>query len=312
MANGQMKPIIKEIEKKLEAPGLIDKLSQLSNSELNSFNLELFRKQSERLNSSELLKNYSQNRFLIPSKISSIPYKEYELKWLRKAENKGIKPIQLSPLAPLGCCSVLSCVHQNNIVSAGRITEVISDATNVLALQIAKEFKVDKSKRIINYCTVHRHVRAQYFQNPELSAHFGVFCMVSGGYDMGSFLFELEQVKVHLLFYMRLLLKEFPNSFILRLYFKIYRANFKSKLLNHLGRISKRLSIIEDETDGTKDYYNTMRIKIFIMSNDKEIDLVDMGFVDWTQKLLNNKKHRLFISGSGLERIFKMKSEMRS
>jgi len=35
--------------------------------------------------------------------------------------------------------------------------------------------------------------------------------------------------------------------------------------------------------------------------------LSDGGFVDWTQKLIPDKKHRLLISGVGTELIHKMK-----
>jgi hypothetical protein len=34
------------------------------------------------------------------------------------------------------------------------------------------------------------------------------------------------------------------------------------------------------------------------------IELVDGGFVDWTQKLLGNKKERLLISGTGIDLQF--------
>jgi hypothetical protein len=44
--------------------------------------------------------------------------------------------------------------------------------------------------------------------------------------------------------------------------------------------------------------------KIFATrSTDKEHELVDGGDVNWTQKLLNNAKERLVISGCGSERL---------
>ncbi|MPN15427.1 hypothetical protein SDC9_162760 [bioreactor metagenome] len=50
-----------------------------------------------------------------------------------------------------------------------------------------------------------------------------------------------------------------------------------------------------EETDNS--YYHGINFKISI--NDMEI--VDGGFVDWTQKLLGNKKERLLISGAGVD-----------
>jgi hypothetical protein len=47
-----------------------------------------------------------------------------------------------------------------------------------------------------------------------------------------------------------------------------------------------------------------MCFKIFATpSTGREQELVDGGDVDWTQKLLNNAKERLVISGCGSERV---------
>jgi hypothetical protein len=48
-------------------------------------------------------------------------------------------------------------------------------------------------------------------------------------------------------------------------------------------------------------YYKTIQFKIGIRKNNQEFEIADGGDVDWSQKLLNNKKHRLFISGIGLD-----------
>ena len=45
------------------------------------------------------------------------------------------EPVELSPLAPLGTSSVVGTVHQNKVVSTSRNSEVLSDPTNVLALE---------------------------------------------------------------------------------------------------------------------------------------------------------------------------------
>ena len=49
--------------------------------------------------------------------------------------------VELSPLAPLGVCSVVGLASQNKIVSALRGTEVVSDPTNVLALECARRLR---------------------------------------------------------------------------------------------------------------------------------------------------------------------------
>lgn len=303
-----MKKIIDRIEKKLNAPGLVDRLaSSLSNSDLNSFYMALFRKQCQNLTPSDVLRQYENSRFVAPSKIDAIAFHELEIEWLKQAQKYGFMPIQLSPLAPLGTCSVAGRVDQNNIVSATRGTEVLSDATNVLALQVAGDLKKDASKRDIMYCTSNRNTRAQYFANPAFSAHFSIFSMVTGGYDIGGFEFELENIIHHLRFYYERLQQDFSNDLILKIYWKIDNDVFESKLMNNIESVLSGVKIVKDESDNTDDYYQTVRIMIFVKHGEQEIGIVDMGFVDWTQKLLNNRKQRLLTSGAGLELLLKIK-----
>lgn len=47
-----------------------------------------------------------------------------------------------------------------------------------------------------------------------------------------------------------------------------------------------------------------MQYTILLHINDKEIDISDGGFVDWTQKLIGNKKHRMLTSGIGLQPFY--------
>ena len=116
------------------------------------------------------------------------------------------QPIQLSPLAPLGTCSVIGLVDQNKVVSATRNMEVLSDATNVLALEGALKRKNllksnPKDKTCVDLCCAHQMVRAQFFDNSDFAAHFNLFGIVTLGSDKGNFLFEKEALIKHLHFY---------------------------------------------------------------------------------------------------------------
>jgi hypothetical protein len=64
-----------------------------------------------------------------------------------------------------------------------------------------------------------------------------------------------------------------------------------------------RIGFDQDRKQG-KGYCGEMCFKIFATpSTGREQELVDGGDVDWTQKLLNNAKERLVISGCGSERV---------
>jgi hypothetical protein len=124
---------------------LLNELAEnLTRSDLNTLLLELFRKRIEKLGPAELLKHFEKNRFVNPSTVDTIDFKEFELRCLKLARDRAFLPITLSPLTVFGTCSALGFVDQNNVMTALRGTEVVADATNVFALLIAKEFRRKK------------------------------------------------------------------------------------------------------------------------------------------------------------------------
>src|SRR5258708_6054096 len=180
-----MSDIAKSIQEKIGHPHLLDDLDKkLSNSDLSSLLLELFRKKAGNTNPAEVLHQFGTSRFAVPSSVDTIEFKELELKWLKEAKKKNFIPVTLSPLTPLGTCSALGYVDQNNVVSAVRGMELLSDATNVMALLVAHESTLQHQKPTLRYATTHRLVRSQGLKDPRHTAHFGLFCMVTGGMDI--------------------------------------------------------------------------------------------------------------------------------
>lgn len=298
-----MNKILQKIQEKLnKKEDILSGLKSLSSSELNSFLLEIFRLKSLEVTPSELMHQFRDNRFVTPSDTDIIGIKEIETEYLKHAVKNGFKTLHLSPLAPFGSSSFTGLVHQNNVVSALRGTEAVSDATNILALKIADDFIRIKDKQIaLNYATAHRHVRGQYFTDPNFSAHFSVFCMASGGFDTGNFTFEISQLKEHLKFHFELLNRKFSTD---RLTIRFYPSK---KVEGLRSLIEKELELylsgkrIEFMKELDTEYYKTIRFKIFVDTRDQQYDLADGGDVDWTIKLLGNQKHRLFISGTGID-----------
>lgn len=303
-----MKTIRQKLEEKINSPGIIKRIvGNLSNSEMNSFYLELFNEQSGKIKPSDLLRQFSQNRFTVPAPVDIISYKLREIEWLKSAEENEFKTILLSPLTPFGSSSAVGFVNQNNVVSAARNTEVISDATNTMALLAANELKTQKTKRTVRYSSTHRHTRAQHFDNPAFTAHFGAFCMISCGIDSGSFSFEAEELSRHLKVYLNMLHNEIEEESFIKVYFKNEERDFSEKILETVKDISGGARIITGDSDETRNYYEMVRIKIFVIYKGQEFHIVDMGFVSWGRKLLNNEKQRMLISGCGLELLYKIK-----
>ena len=303
-----MHNLIKKIQRKIsKEKDVLTGLQKLSGSELNSFLLELFRLRSQAVSPAGVLQEFRNNRFVLPAKTDVMRLKETELECLKYSEENGFEAINLSPLAPFGVCSSVGFVDQNNIVSALRGTEIVSDATNMLALKIANDFQNTTDKKLLRrYATTHRHVRGQYFTNPDYSAHFSVFCLASGGFDTGNFEFEIAQLQEHIRMLYSLLNRRFTHE---QLFIRFYLKNNTRKLRAFLESKqnvfwSDKEVDFQEETEN--NYYKSIRFKLFLKRDGYDIDLGDGGDVDWTQKLLGNKKHRLFISGIGLELVEKM------
>jgi hypothetical protein len=147
--------------------------------------------------------------------------------------------------------------------------------------------------------------------NPAFTAHFGIFCLATGGPDTGSFTFELEQLMDHLNIHFSVYSNEFDlnkERLLLKIFLKEKNEIFHQRLKDSIKNISDPTIVqIERQLD-PGDYYKLVQFKFFLVRNGQEVNLSDGGFVDWTQKLIPNKKHRLIISGVGTELIHKMQS----
>ena len=106
----------------------------------------------------DLVRQWERDRFTSPAIVDQRTMNELDSHLLAAAAE--FEALELSPLAPLGVCSVVGPTSQNKIVSALRGTEVVSDPTNVLALECAKRLR-EKPRRTIKLATCHRCVRAQ-------------------------------------------------------------------------------------------------------------------------------------------------------
>lgn len=303
-----MDTLLQKIQRKLGMTDLISRLvNNLSGSEFNTFMMEVFRQRSEQVQASHLLRSFRENRFVWPSTLDPITVKELELHCLKCAHEAGFKPITLSPVTPLGTCSATaSFVSQNNVLSALRGTEVVADLTNVLALQVARDLRDNANlSPVIKYASTHRHIRCQYFDDPNYTAHFSVFGLVSGGRDQGDFLFEIDQLISHLRILLDIVEGRSSHEFGLRFYIKKDSAQFIEKLKANLSDLSQRIHI-EFVNDFDHTYYDLVQFNIYVRHNEGELDIADGGFVNWTQQLLSDRKQRMCTSAIGIELFSKL------
>ncbi|MDQ6421702.1 hypothetical protein RB620_19945 [Paenibacillus sp. LHD-117] len=308
MDNSYSTADLEKILKKLGTDNLIALLSErLTGSELNTLLLNVFREKTKLSSPSDLLKRYRENRFVHPAQVEPIILKRLEIDLLQIAKDNGVTPIQLSPVAPLGSSSVIGMVDQNKVISALRGTEVVPDATNLLALHIAKLLKDRKDTRddLLRFCTTHRHVRAQFFgQSPGMLPHFHLFCMVTSGVDRGSYGFEIQSLKEHLRVYQL----QFQSLFQSKIEVILSERSGYTDSSGFLGRVaddlhSNHIAVSIGAPNTENRYYKGLQFTIKTTIEGKEHAIGDGGFVDWTQQLTGNKKERLLISAIGMDRL---------
>jgi hypothetical protein len=129
----------------------------------------------------------------------------------RRAEAElplGFESVVLSPVAPLGAVAALTSVDQNSVLATTRGNEVVSDPTNVLALECALRRRAllaatRGSSERVRLAATHRTLRAQVWNDPRFSPHFSLMGLCTAGRDEGAFRFELETLLEHARFYLR-------------------------------------------------------------------------------------------------------------
>jgi hypothetical protein len=199
----QMSKIIERIEREVGVPGLVSLLAErLEPTDLQSILLEVYRLRARRRQPSAVLSDYEANRFVRPSALSPVRLHDWERIAFSELPAE-FQPVALSPVCPLGTNSVTASVDQNWAVSTARNTEVVSDSTNVLALECALRRRQllraqPKSTDPIHLAASHRLLRAQRYDDPNLVPHFSLFALCSAGRDEGDLQFELSALALHI------------------------------------------------------------------------------------------------------------------
>jgi hypothetical protein len=215
--------------------------------------------------------------------------------------------VDLSPVTPLGTCAAVALVDQNRVITTGRGTEVVSDPTNVLALEAARRRRQSRSDRV-NLAACHRVVRAQRFSGPGLFQHFRLFGLVSSGRDRGSGSVEADMLIDHLRFWLLAVSDVAPGRRVV-VEFSAFDApvlleRFRDKVKPALQESPGNVHIEEHpERHRARGYYNLGAIRVTVEAGAGAVELGDGGFTDWTAKLTADGKERCFISCISTERL---------
>jgi len=205
---------------------------------------------------------------------------------------------------------VMGPVNQKKVLSALRGTEVLADSTNAIALHacdLKQKNSIPETHAGVwmRFSNIQRQVRTQQIMFKGFRPHFKIGCLVTFGSDIGSYTFEKHSLLEHMLLMKSLFLD----------YFKVQDVSFRllsrsgyedsETFLKELNGFLQRdprisLSVIRQEAENT-NYYRGIQYKVDIRVNGKVYEIGDGGFVDWTQRLLQNKKERMLSTGFGFD-----------
>ena len=308
---------LNRIIKKAGCPDIMEALTErLSLPDLQSLLLEVYRKRSDALTPAWLMKQFGQNRFGKPSPFAPQDRMAFD-RLAFSLIPEGFEAMELSPVCPLGTCSALATVDQNNVLTTIRNSEVTADPTNVMALESASRRKAilrqdPKSAQKVRLCASHRALRTQFFDMPGAFPHFQLFCMVTAGRDEGAFLFETQSLKEQIDFYLRLLaltpkLGLSPKNIRVKLTALDERRMdvMQKEIITPLKDAHPHIrGDFDQERMSGRGYYIDACFQIWAEEKSGEnFMLIDGGITDWTQQLTGSKKERLLISGLGSERL---------
>jgi len=282
-------------------PGALDTLTgALPASRLWSLLLEVVEARAAARQPAALAEQWDRDRFVRPALVDQRSMIGIDRDLLAAASR--FESIELSPIAPLGVCSLLGRASQNKVLSALRGTEVVADPTNVLALECARRLRRDPAA-VVRLATSHRCVRAQEIPKvPGFSAHFRMFCLVSAGVERRNHAFVVDAAAEHVLTMSSALDHlqahgfAFPDRRVTVLA-SAAKGEIADRIAAAIGRPVSR-GVLEHQ------YYDGLRFQIGARSSEGvEIPLVDGGTFDWVAKLTSNRRARFVASAIGSQLV---------
>ena len=284
-------------------PGAYDALTDgLPPSRLWSLLLEVAEARAAGRRPAELVEQWDRDRFVQPALVDQRSLIDVDRHLLAAA--LAFESIELSPVAPLGVCSIMGHASQNKVLSALRGTEVVSDPTNVMALECARRLRRDPAA-VVRLATSHRCVRAQEIpKRPGLTANFRIFCLVSAGLERQNHAFVVEAIAEQMTIMLDALDRleqhgfAFPDRRITVLATE-ENAALGDRIAATLERPAVARALLEHP------YYNNgLRFQMSARSSDGiEIPLIDGGAFDWVAKLTSNRKAVYVASGLGSQLV---------
>jgi hypothetical protein len=274
---------------------------ELSGSELQSVLLEVMQRRARARRPPAVLAQYGRDGFCRPATVDARTSVAIDAHLLAAAGD--FEALELSPVAPLGTCSSVALTDQNRVLSAIRGTEVVSDPTNVLALECALRLRADPAASV-HLTTSHRVIRTQPVPNlPGYAPHFRIFVLASGGPETKDHAFTVATFVRHV----RTMLGALDRL-------ELHGYSFGARRVDVLAteareavadRIAQELGPIASRKRLDHAYYSGgLRYMLWVTTPSGEsIPLVDGGAFDWLAQLTSNRRAVFVATGAGAQLI---------
>lgn len=279
----------------------------LAGTELQSMLLEVMRRRAGARTPADVLAQYRRDRFTSPSVIDQRAAIAIDGHLLAGAD--GFEALELSPVAPLGATSTVAPTDQHRVLSALRGTEVVSDPTNVLALECAVRMRASGAGADagpVHLVTSQRVVRAQPAPKfPGAAQHFRLLALGSGGIEAKDHAFTVEAIVRHV----RALTAGLDRLEQHGYAFGDRRVDvLATPARAALGdRIAAALvgTVATDRRPLAHAYYSGgLRYMYWVTAPDGEaFPLGDGGAFDWLARLLSNRRAVYVASGLGTQLV---------
>jgi hypothetical protein len=291
-----MDQILRRILPKIGGIATVAGLAGLSGSDFTSVLLEVGRRRAARQTPASVLRRYTQDRFVCPS---AVPWRSARLaeELFAGCLPPEVEVLNLAPVVPLGTHSALGTVSQDKVLTTIRPVEVAADATNGLALEAAAR-RTTQGSGIVRLAAFQRVLRAQRF-GPGMSAHFGLFALVTAGRDEGGRRFEDTALAEQL----RVAVDALTAGGLPRIQIALTPLSDAGERMATAFREVLAGAVLDRDRVAGRGYYRDLCFKVNVLTEQGWTEIGDGGFTDWTARLTGNQKERLLISGFGIDRL---------
>ncbi|MFI7533487.1 hypothetical protein [Streptosporangium sp. NPDC049376] len=300
------------------APEMLEALAErLSPADLQTLLMAVHRRRAADVTPAHLLRRYERDRFTALSPVDAGDLARLTLLAHERLTGHGFTGLATAPVCPLGTASAVATVSQDKVLTTTRNTEVVSDVTNVLALECAVRRRgllrdEPRSRSRVRLGAAQRVLRAQPF-GPGMMQHFALLGLCTAGRDEGSFGFETETLVEHVGVHLDILdgARELGHAIpavrvgLTDLTGGRHRTALRERVLDRLAPEHPDVTFVfDDERVTGRGYYTGVSFGIDVVTPRGEtLNLGDGGSTTWTAALLGNAKERLLISGLGIERV---------